>query len=307
MIDFNLEYYRAFYYVAQLGSVSKAAEALFLSQPAISHSIKQLESHLGCKLFTRVSRGMQLTNEGKILCEHVDKAFGELIAAEKTLQRMIDFETGLLNIGATETALYHFLLPAIEGFRRTYPKVFINVSGNSTPEIIRMVRDGTVELAVGVSPISGTEDLTVTKATAFRDIFVVGAQMIETAGLKDRVLTANEICQFPIVSVEKGTSARGHIDKWFKQQGAFFEPDYSVRTSTMVLPFVQRNLAIGILPDLFAKELLGKKDIFEIQVNEPIPERQIVIIHKDISQVASVCRHFIDFIDKTGDAADSPK
>ena len=54
MLDFNLEYYRAFYYVAQLGSVSRAADALFLSQPNITRTIKQLEKHLGCQLFSRV-------------------------------------------------------------------------------------------------------------------------------------------------------------------------------------------------------------------------------------------------------------
>ena len=296
MFKCNLEYCRAFYYVAQLGSVSKAAEALFLTQPAITRSVKQLEEYLECKLFSRISRGMHLTNEGKVLLDHIEKVFNELASAEKTLQRMTNFESGILNIGATETALYYFLLPIIEKFREKYPKVFLNVSGSSTPEIIRMVKDGTVELAAGVSPIKDAENLTVTAATEFRDIFIIGKTLMEAEGLQNRTLTVDELCRIPIVAVEKGTSARRQIDSWFKEQGVFFKPDYSVRTSSTVLPFVQRNLAVGIVPDLFVKKMLEKKEIFEVKVNKPIPGREIIIIHKDVSQVTSLCRHFIDFI-----------
>lgn len=72
MESFNLEYYRAFYAVAQTGNVTKAAELLCLSQPAVTRSIHRLEESLGCKLFTRVSRGVRLTVEGTALFSHVD-------------------------------------------------------------------------------------------------------------------------------------------------------------------------------------------------------------------------------------------
>jgi DNA-binding transcriptional LysR family regulator len=298
MLDFNLEYYKTFYYVAQLNSVSKAAEALFLSQPAITRSIKQLETYLGCKLFTRVSRGMQMTNEGRTLFGHVERAFDELIAAEKTLHHMANFESGILNIGATETALYYYLLPIIEKFRAEYPKVFINLSGSSTPETIQLVKRDEVDLAVAASPVKNVDDLVVTTATEFHDVFVASPQMMETEGLKSRTFTAKEICNLPIVAVEKGTSARNHINLWFKEQGAFFEPDYSVRTSSTVLLFVLRNLAIGILPDIFAKELLERQEIFELSIEKPIPTRQILIIHKNDSKITSLCRHFINYMNQ---------
>ena len=301
MLDFNLEYYRAFYYAAQLGSVTRAADALFLSQPAITRSIKELEKHLGCQLFTRVSRGMQLTNEGRILYEHVNNVFEELITAEKTLHNMSNFEAGILNIGATETALYHFLLPVIEAFRARYPKVFINVSGNSTLEMIQMVRNGQAEIAFGVSPFNGAQDLVVANTSIeFQDIFVAGPHLMEAEGLANRILTAKELCSLPIVALERGTSHREHVDMWFKSQGAFFKPDYSVRTSSMVLPFVQRNLAVGILPNLFAQELLNQRRIHEIKVEKPIPTQKVVIIHRELALTTVLCRNFIEFVHRQG-------
>ena len=99
MESFNLEYYRAFCTVAQTGNVTKAAELLCLSQPAVTRSIHRLEESLGCKLFIRVS--------------HVDSAFKSLSNGERELKRLAAFEAGTPIIGAAEMPLYHFLLPKL--------------------------------------------------------------------------------------------------------------------------------------------------------------------------------------------------
>ena len=83
-LEFNLEYFRAFYYVARLNSISKAADALFLSQPAITRNIQKLENHYKCKLFLRTAKGMKLTGEGEVLYSYVAKAMDELIAGKKS-------------------------------------------------------------------------------------------------------------------------------------------------------------------------------------------------------------------------------
>lgn len=139
MESFNLEYYRAFYTVAQTGNVTKAAELLCLSQPAVSRSIHRLEESLGCKLFTRVSRGVRLTVEGTALFSHVDSAFKSLSNGERELKRLAAFEAGTLIIGAAETPLYHFLLPKLGQFREMHPNVTLQVQGSSTHETIQML------------------------------------------------------------------------------------------------------------------------------------------------------------------------
>jgi len=290
MIDFNLEYYRAFYYVAQLHSITKAADALFLSQPAVTRSIKQLEECMRCRLFLRTSRGMQLTHEGDVLFTHVSKAFDELIAGEKELAFASNYAGGNLKIGATETALHYFLLPKIEEFRNNHPKVYVHVTGSSTPETLRMVREGKVDLAVAVSPISDGDDLTIVKISDFHDIFVAGPNY---GDLKNRVLSTCELCEFSIATVEKGTSARSHIDRWFEEQGILFNPEYSVRTSTAVLPFAERNLAIGIVPSMFAQEPIQLGKIFQIETISQITPRHTLVIYKDDSHMSVLCREFI--------------
>lgn len=113
MESFNLEYYRAFCTVAQTGNVTKAAEAA-VPVPARRNPLHPpAGGALGCKLFTRVSRGVRLTVEGAALFSHVDSAFKSLSNGERELRRLAAFEAGTLIIGAAETPLYHFLLPKL--------------------------------------------------------------------------------------------------------------------------------------------------------------------------------------------------
>lgn len=296
MLDCNLEYYRSFYYVARLHSITKAADALFLSQPAITRSIKLLESHLGCRLFVRTSKGMQLTHEGDVLFTHVSKAFDSLIAGEHELAVASSFGDGKLEIGATETALHHFLLPKIEAFRNIRPNVYIHVTGSSTPETLRMIREGSADLAVAVSPVAPVEGITCKRLQSFHDIFIAGDKYSD---LKNRSLSAQEISNYSITTVEKGTSARSHIDKWFEEQGIIFNPAFSVRTTTAVLPFVERNLSIGIVPSMFADSLIEQDKVFRVEMTKPIPPRDILLMHKDSPNMPVICREFVEYLERT--------
>jgi len=293
MLDFNLDYYRTFYYVAKFKSISKAAGALYLSQPAVTRSIKQLENHLRCSLFRRTYRGMLLTNEGNILYTHVSKAIEELIIGEQNLQLTLKYVEGTLKIGATETALHHFLIPKIERFNWNYPNVHIQLSGSSTPEILRMLRDDKVDLVVGVSPISDTDGLEIVQLATFKDIFIAGSRFENLRGVQ---LTAKDLIEFSIVTVEKETSARVHIEHWFESQGILFNPEYVVRTSTAILPFVERNLAIGIVPYMFAEELLKQSKIFELQLSLPIEPRKILLVYKNVPHLSTQCHKFIEYM-----------
>ncbi|MDL2293397.1 LysR family transcriptional regulator [Ruminococcaceae bacterium OttesenSCG-928-D13] len=296
MIDCNLEYYRAFYYVAQLASISKAANALYLSQPSVTRSIKKLEEYHGVSLFARDYKGAHLTTEGEQLFQNVDIAFSSLIEGEKLLKKIADFEMGKLSIGATETALNFYLLPKLEAFRELYPQILIHASGSSTQDTVRMLNEGQVDLSLAVSPLEDVglgEDVQVTPIFDFQDIFVAGPYFSKLEGC---VLTARELSEQPLVMVERGTSARKNIDLWFESQGVLFEPDYSVRTTSNVVPFVQRNLAIGIMPSMFAHNLLEREGFFRVQTEGNIPKREVVLMVQNAKAMSHLCRVFIEFM-----------
>lgn len=128
-----------------------------------------------------------------------------------------------------------------------------------------------------------------TELSSFRDVFVAGPKFRALAG---RHLTYDEIFRFPIVAVESGTSARGNLDAWFAERGLTFQPNYSVRTSSTAIPFVEQGLAIGILPSLFAQGLLEREGFFELDT-DPIPAREILLVHRDESRTSLLCQEFI--------------
>ena len=126
-MDQNLSLYHIFYTVANAGTISKAAKELYISQPAISKAIQKLEHSLEVSLFTRTSRGVHLTNEGKILYTHVRTAVDALSAGEDQMRRIHDLGMGQLHIGASTTLCRYVLLPDLQGFVKKpspYPDLY---------------------------------------------------------------------------------------------------------------------------------------------------------------------------------------
>ena len=127
----HLSQYKIFYEVARCGNISRAAKELYISQPAISKAISKLEESLGIKLFSRNSRGVQLTREGTILFQHVNTAFDSIGRGERELKRIHDFHIGNLKIGVSNTLCKYVLLPYLKGFIGKYPHV--NIAIESSP------------------------------------------------------------------------------------------------------------------------------------------------------------------------------
>ena len=128
----KLELYRVFREVAEAGNISLAAENLYLSQSAVSQSVKQLEQQLGTRLFLRSPRGVTLTEDGRLLFEYVRSAMGLLETGEDKLQQSRTLQAGTLVIGASDTVTSQFLLPHLDAFHRRYPNIHIRIiSGRS--------------------------------------------------------------------------------------------------------------------------------------------------------------------------------
>ena len=126
-MDQNLSQYKIFYEVAKAGNISKAAKELYISQPAISKAISKLEDSLQVTLFTRSSRGVQLTPEGELLFKHTQEAFQVLDQGEQELKRIKELNIGQLRIGVSNTLCKYILLPYLKNFIEQYPHIKIMI------------------------------------------------------------------------------------------------------------------------------------------------------------------------------------
>ena len=170
----KLELYRVFREVAEAGNISLAAENLYLSQSAVSQSVKQLEQQLGTRLFIRSPRGVTLTEDGRLLFEYVRSAIGLLETGEEKLSQTRELQMGQLVIGASDTVTSQFLLPYLDRFHRQYPAIHIQIVSGRSHKVLGLLQSGKVDIAFA-SPPQESASLETHPCFATHSVFVAAA------------------------------------------------------------------------------------------------------------------------------------
>ena len=173
----NLDLYRVFYTVAKSGSLTKAAEELYISQPAVSRSIKQLELQLGVNLFTRTHRGMVLSAQGgKMIFAEVERALNLLEQAENRIAEVKNSATGTIRIGASDTIFEYFLADKIVEFHERFPAVKIELTADFTPETIAKLKADKCDVAFVNLPITADSEVKLHgNCMRLNDIFITSS------------------------------------------------------------------------------------------------------------------------------------
>ena len=143
---------RAFVTLARRGSFTQAARELHLSQSAVSHSMKALETDLGCRLFDRMSKKVLLTQAGEQLLQHADKILLEMSAARESLQQLGKWGHGRLRLGASTTACQYILPEVLSELKKSFPQAMIRVEPGDTREAMELLRSNQVDLALALEP-----------------------------------------------------------------------------------------------------------------------------------------------------------
>lgn len=274
--NINLEYYRVFYIVFLCNSITAAAEQLCISQPAVSQAIRQLETALGCRLFSRIPRGVKPTREGEVLFSYVKRGMEALFDGERMLSRIQDLETGEIRIGASDMTLKFYLLPYLEHFHEQYPKIKIMVSNAPTPETLELLQKGRIDFGIVSTPFDSKPELHSIPVRSAHNIFIAGSHYRSALG--NRVLSYQELKEYPCIFLEQNTSTRRFMDQFLAKQQIHLEPEFELATSEMIVQFAKRNLGIGCLVFDFAREALEQGEVFSLAFEEKMPERQFCLV-----------------------------
>ena len=189
----RLELYRVFLEVAKQGNISAAAQNLFISQSAVSQSVKQLEEQLQVRLFSRSTRGVSLTSEGKLLLEYVSHALGLLQSGEEKIAASRQLLTGELIIGASDTVTKTYLLSRLEAFHKDYPDIRIRILNGTTSMVLDYLHAGQVDIAFA-SEAPDEMVYSVRHCVDTHTIFVAAPDYLEF----DKVYTMEEIAALPL-------------------------------------------------------------------------------------------------------------
>lgn len=272
-MNVDYEHYRIFYYVAKFHSFTKAAAALYASQPNVTRTIKNLENALGCPLFFRSHRSVHLTPEGEKLFAHVKIAVEHLQSVEDELSSDNGLKSGTVSIGATENTLHYVLLPVLRRFRAAYPDIKLKVTNCNTTQAVNALAGGLVDFSVVTSPVRLPDTLQAVEIHQFREVAVCSEQFAAQADLKSP-LTARDLQRYPLVCLGSQTMTYEFYTHYFYENGAGLTPDIEVATTDQILSIVKSGLGIGFVPEYFIRE--GGVRILDIQ--PPVPQRTICLI-----------------------------
>ena len=289
----NMEYYRVFYYVDRFGSVTLAAKELSISQPAVSQALKQLESQLAVKLFSRGSRGVALTEEGRVLFSYVERGYEQLELGEEQVRRLQNLEAGEIRIGASDMTLQFYLLPYLEQFHEKYPGIKVRVTNAPTPETLALLEEGKIDFGIVSTPVQNRYDFKMTPVRKIQDVFVAGRKFEYLKGGK---LSYKELENLPVMCLEGNTSTRSYVEDYLAQRGTFIRPEFELATSDMLIQFAVRNLGIASVISDFAEEYVRSGELFVLKFDRPIPEREFCIVSNERAPISAAAEKLYRFL-----------
>ncbi|WP_309120661.1 LysR family transcriptional regulator [Paenibacillus sp.] len=272
-MEINLEWYRVFSEAAKTGSLTGAAERLHITQPAVSHTLKQLETALGAALFFRTAKGVRLTAEGEALFGCVQQALGMVEAGERTVADMRQLTRGEVHIGASDTLCKHFLLPYLEKFHRDYPEIRIHVTNRTTPETIALLKEGAIDFGIVNLPAADPK-VDFRGSASIRDI-LVGRP--DDDAVAQAPLALEQLASYPLLMLEPGGSTRRFLDDFALRRGIRLRPEFELGSIDLLAQFASSGLGLAFVPRQYVEAELRDGRLVEIALDPPLPERRVGI------------------------------
>ena len=283
----KLELYRVFKEVAEVGNITAAAQALYISQSAVSQSIKQLERDLQTRLFARNSRGVTLTAEGQMLYEYVRSAMGLLETGEEKLSQTRELQMGQLTIGASDTVTSQFLLPYLDEFHKKHPAIHIQIISGRSHKVLGLLRSGKVDIAFASTP-SDTSSLRIFPCFDTHAIFVAGA---EYPCDFSHVYTLEEIAAFPLILLERKASSRLYLEKYFLAHGVSLSPEIELGARSLLVDLARIGFGVAGVTREFVTAELESGAIRELKTDFEIPPRSVdMCTLRDVPPSAATAR-----------------
>ncbi|MEN6314251.1 MAG: LysR family transcriptional regulator [Clostridiaceae bacterium] len=285
-MDINFELYKVFYTVARTGSFSQAAKGLFISQSAVSQSIRGLEENAGCPLFIRGARNVRLTSAGEMLFSHVEQAYNLLKSAENKLLEMQSLRFGEIKIGVGDTILKYLLTPYLQQFIRDYPKIKIQIINRTSPGIIDSIKRGAVDFGLVTLPVND-RDIETTLFREVEDVFVASQRFNQLSG---REVGISELSTVPLLLLQKESATRRNLDEYFTLKGLVITPEIELESMDLLVEYSRIGLGVAHVLKESADALISAGELFALKLAEPIPKRKLGVAKQKnvpLSQAAS--------------------
>lgn len=283
--DINLNLYKTFYELCKYKSFSETAKQTFMSQSAISKSIKKLEEELGTSLFIRKNSGVDLTEKGEELLFFVEQSFNSLVTAERKMLETSNLERGKLSIGMPSNIGTFYLFDHIVKFHNDYPNIEVTIITGPTTKLLNLLESHEVDFILDTPPFKNLDkNKTVLKLDTVNYCFI-SKKRENIKSIKD--LTDKQL----ILPIPK-TENRNKLDLVFKEANVELKNVLNIHTTEMIIAAVKRNLGIGyIIEDLVSYEL-KQEELYKVEVKEELQRIDIDLIY-DLNYITTAGIKFL--------------
>lgn len=272
-MDINYELYKVFYHVATSLSFSEASKQLYISQSAVSQSIKTLEKKLEQPLFIRSTKKVQLTPAGQVLLKHIEPAMNLIARGENQLLESNTLGLGQLHIAASDTICRYFLVPYLKEFHKKFPSVPIKVTNATSLGCVDLLEQGKVDIAVTNCPNVRLNQSYIRKMVLdFTDVFIANPSYFN---LKQQELSFRDLTKYPLLMLDNKSTTSEFMHNLFLSHQLELIPEIELSSNDLLIDLARIGLGIACIPDYCLKH--ASKDLFILKTLEPLPRRQLAV------------------------------
>lgn len=281
--DINLNLYRVFYICARCASFVEASKKLYVSQPAVSKQIKNLEDLLETKLFYRDNNGLKLTKDGKQLYNYIEKAFNYLLAGEKIIKENNRLDSGIIIIGAPAHIASFYLLKFIEEFQMKNPNVFFKIVNGSTSELLDALKNHKIDFVIDSSPI----------VTENNDIKIIPLSSFDTCFITSKNNKDSKLENQKFIMPYKRSSVRKNLEKELEMYNIELNVVLEVETTDLIISSVKKEIGTGYVVKQAVKQELEENNLFELHTPYNLPKLELNLLYIE-DYLTNLSKHFIE-------------
>ena len=266
MYNIDLNLFRTFYVVALYNSFTKASEKLFISQPAVTQSIKKLEEQLEVQLFKRTSNGIFLTKAGELVFYYAEQLCNIVDANKNLVDKIKDAEFEIINIGVPTHIGTFYFIKFLKKFNEKYPNVRVNIINKKSDEMLKMLEKRELDIVMDTD-INNYDSKTIEtyELLQLESCFVCN-EKFKSVAQKQKILP-QELNNYPLILPGKTTSNRNMIDLFFAKKNIVLNPLIEVNSSSVTKGIIKQGLGIGWMIKEFIKDDLEKGILYEVKVD----------------------------------------
>ena len=290
-MDINYELYKVFYYVGKTLSFSDASKQLFISQSAVSQSVKVLEKKLNKVLFDRSTKKVKFTEEGQILFKHVESAVTLITRGENLILDGNQVNKGQIRIASDDSLFQYYLVSYINEFHRKYPDIHVKLVSTDSRSCGKILEANQADIVITSTPCGNITGFNVRDIKEFKDVFVANRDAFP---LENEILKLSDLMNYPIIMLNKDNNASKYLHSIFLKHSLDLVPDMELNNNEVLLDLAKSGLGIAFMPEYCVPK--DNDDLITLDIFETLPKRKVIAAYDEESTNVKLVKEFLNML-----------